>query len=305
MLKAAYWWLLVPALGLLELAGHFWASQRAPELSEWRELRPKLEAFKQADELLVIAPEWAEPLARHALGDELLPIAMLARPDARGYERAVEVSVFGERSRELASWQVVSGRKLGAFTVRELLNPAYAPILYNFVEHVQPPELSVTEGEGEATPCVWSTVSTVISGGLHGNAALPRERFACRGGGVHLVGVTIIDDQQYRPRRCIWAHPSLDGALRLTFSSVPLGKRLRGYGGLSYFLARDGLGTPVELTVRVAGRELGRYLHHDERGWNGFEMSTGDLAGTRQDVEITIESASPEQRTFCFHAESV
>ena len=304
-LKAAHCWLLLPALGLLELGGHFWTSRRAPTLAEWQELRPVVQRLKKADELVVVAPEWADPLARRALGDELLPIAMLSRPDARGYQRALEVSALGQRSTELDGWRETASERVGAFTVRRLENPSFTPVLYRFVDHVNPRELAVSEGDGESRDCAWQAQAPGLTGGLHGNVAFPRQRFGCRGGGPQLVGVTIIDDQNYRPRRCIWAHPSLDGALWLRFRDVPLGKKIRGYGGLSYFLARDGLGTPVELVVRAGGRELGRAIHQDEWGWRAFEVPTAELAGTTTEVEIEIRSASPEQRGFCFYAESV
>jgi hypothetical protein len=304
-LKAAHCWLLVPALGLLELGGHFWASRRAPSLEEWQALAPAVRSFKKPDELLVVAPEWTDPLARHAFGDALMPIAMLSRADAQGYERAVEVSALGRRTDELRGWRELGRQELGDFTLRRLQNPNYRPVLYRFIDHVKPPALTVSEGDDERKECGFQENAAVVTGGLHGNVAFPRQRFACRGGGGHFVGVTIIDDQEYRPRRCLWAHASLDGGLHLRFAGVKLGQKIRGYGGLSYFLARDGLGTPVELIVRSGERELGRYVHQDEWGWHAFEIGTSSLAGSTQDVELEIRSASPEQRGFCFYAETV
>ncbi len=304
-LKAAHCWLLVPALGLVELAGHFWTSQRAPTLDEWRELAPAVRRFKKADALLVVAPEWSDPLARHAFGDALLPMPMLSRADARSYPLAVEVSMLGQRSTELAGWRELQRETHGAFTLRRLENPNYSPVLYDFLAHVQPAELAVSEGDDEPLECGWQDDASVVSGGLHGNVTFPARRFDCRGGPEHFVGVTIIDDQDYRPRRCIWAHPAVSGGLRLRFQAVPLGQKIRGYAGLSYFLARDGLGTPVELIVRGGDRELGRVVHQDEWGWRAFELSTAALAGTTQPIEIEIRSASPEQRGFCFYAESI
>ena len=296
--------MLVPALGLLELGGHFWASRRAPTLAEWQALTPAVRSFKKADELLVVAPEWTDPLARRAFGDALMPIEMLSRPDVSGYQRAIELSALGRRSRELEGWRELARQELGDFTLRRLENPSYEPALYRFIDHVKPPDLEVSEGDDEARECPWQENVAVVAGGLHGNVAFPRQRFGCRGGGAHFVGVTIIDDQDYQPRRCIWAHASLDGGLHLRFKGVQLGKKIRVYGGLSYFLARDGLGTPVELIIRSGERVLGRGLHQDEWGWRPFEVQTRDLVGSTQDVEIEIRSASPEQRGFCFYAET-
>jgi len=302
--KARYLWLLVPLLGLGELGAHGYFSQRAPTLGQWQALKPALERFKKPDELVLITPEWAEPLARGALGDALLPTSMLARPDASGYRTAVEVSTLASRAEETDGWRETARQQEGAFVLRRLENPKYTPVLYRFADHVRPPELAVTEGSPPAE-CAFNDRASVVTGGLHGPVAYPRERYACSGGGAFFVGVTIIDDQNYRPRRCIWAHPTLHGNLALHFANVPLGKRIRGYAGLSYFLFRDGAGTPVELTVRIGDQQLGRHVHHDESGWQGFEFSTGALAGTKADVDISIESQSPERRDFCFYAESL
>jgi hypothetical protein len=170
---------------------------------------------------------------------------------------------------------------------------------------VHPPHLAVSEGTGLRATCAFTAHAAVVTGGLHGAVAFPRERYSCAGGGPFFVGVTIIDDQDYRPRRCIWAHPSLEGELTLHFPGVPMGKQLRGYAGLSYFLARDGVGTPVELSIEVNGREVGRYVHQDERGWRPFNFTTATMAGTTADVEFVIRSASPDRRDFCFYAETL
>ncbi|HEV8248154.1 MAG TPA: hypothetical protein VGP93_20405, partial [Polyangiaceae bacterium] len=114
--KARYLWLLVPALGLVELGAHLYFSRRAPTLEEWQALRPALERFKKNDELVVIAPEWSEPLARRAFGDALMPIAMLARPDVGGYAQAIEVSSLGGRSDEVAAWRELARAQAGSFT---------------------------------------------------------------------------------------------------------------------------------------------------------------------------------------------
>src|SRR5262249_39686030 len=119
------------------------------------------------------------------------------------------------------------------------------------------------------------------------------------------VGVTIIDDQSYRPRRCIWAHPPFAGALRLRFANVPLGRTLRGFAGLSYFLFRDGWGEPVELGVRVDDAVLGSYRHHDEWGWHAFSLSSTAFAGRSATVEVEVRAERAEHRDFCFALEAV
>jgi hypothetical protein len=114
----------------------------------------------------------------------------------------------------------------------------------------------------------------------------------------------VIDDQNYRARQCIWAHPTSDGPLVLRYRGVPLGAVIHGYAGLSYFLHRDGTGTPVELEVRVGGQSIGRYVHHDELGWHPFSMVIQAHAGRTADVEFVISSESVNERHFCFYADT-
>ena len=72
-------WLLVPALGLVELGLHVVFAHRAPSVEAWRALAGPALALKHAGEPVVVAPEWAEPLARWALGDRLFPLGELAK----------------------------------------------------------------------------------------------------------------------------------------------------------------------------------------------------------------------------------
>ena len=95
------------------------------------------------------------------------------------------------------------------------------------------------------------------------------------------------------------------GALKLHFSNVPLGATLHGYAGLSYFLFRDGVGAPVELSAASGGERFGSVPHQDETGWSGFDFPTSARAGQTADVDFEIRSGDPNRRDFCFSAEAV
>jgi hypothetical protein len=297
-------WLALPLLALLELGGHFYFARRAPRLEAWRDVRQVLVELKKPGYLVVIAPSWAEPVARHAFGEALMPLEDVARPDETRYLGAVQVSILGQTAPELSSWRVEDERQTDRFFFSVLRNPAPAKIRVDFVEAFAPERVTVNDRAARVEPCHWFAQAPVSTGGLHGPVAFPSRRFVCRGGEHRFVGVTIIDDEKYRPRRCIWAAPPARGELSVTFASVPLGRVIRGYAGLSYFLFRDGRLPPVELAVRVGGEEIGRYVHHEERGWHGFEIPLGKYAGSLQDVEFRVRSEQAEQRHFCFHADS-
>ncbi|MBI3206567.1 MAG: hypothetical protein HYZ29_33830 [Myxococcales bacterium] len=295
-------WLAVPLAGVVELGAYYHFARRAPRAEEWARLREPVAALRQARELVVVAPRWADPLARHALGDALMPLADVARSDESRYPRAIEISAMGERAPELAGWRTVGEQNHGRFTVRTLENPAPEPVSFDFVDHVTPEHAQVFEG---VAPCGWNPNAPVSAGGLGGNPTFPAQRFICKSGDWFFAGVTVIDDdREYRPRRCIWAHPPPGGPLRIRFERVPLGKTIRGWGGLPWLLFRDSVGaTPVEIEVRIAGASIGKHAHRDEEGFAPFRFETG-RAGETLDVEFEISAANVKDRHFCFQADS-
>ena len=253
----------------------------------------------------MIAPRWAEPMARQALGDALMPLADVARPDESGYARAVEVSILGQHAPELGSWTTGSEERHGRFTLRVLDNPKPAKVSFDFVDHVTPDRVDVSETVGGAPrPCPFRSNAPVSNGGLGGNPTFPAQRFACGSGDWYFVGVTVIDDNhEFRPRRCIWAHPTPGGPLRVRYKGVPLGGVIRGYSGLPWLIFRDGGGAPVELEVKVDGASIGTAVHEDTQGWAPFSFATG-RAGQTADVEFEVRTVDNRDRHFCFYADT-
>ncbi len=130
---------------------------------------------------------------------------------------------------------------------------------------------------------------------------MPAQRFACAGASV---AVTVIDDERFRPRRCIWAPPQSDGPLTLRFANVPVGTRIQGYTGAPWLLTRDGSGPPAVLEVRVAGRSIGTHRQQDGAGWTPFSFDTKAAPGTRADVELVVTSENTQNHMFCFYADT-
>lgn len=296
--------LLVPLAGLLELGGQLYTSRAAPSFDAWMQLREPVAEMKRAGDLVVIAPGWAEPLARRALGDDLMPLRDVARPDVTRYASAVELSILGERAPELAGWREESRTVRGKFTLRRLANPAPAVVLYDFVDHARPPSADVRAAEPPVV-CAWNPRSVVSSGGLGGHPTFPAQRFECPGGEFFNVGVTVIADQDFRPRRCLWSHPLARGELVTRFHDVPLGKVIRGHGGMYWITEREKRGAPVTLTVRVDGDTIGTYRHADGDGWSSFELPLGAHAGAEHaEVELAVTSPNNLHRHFCFEADT-
>jgi hypothetical protein len=298
------WWWTFPLIGVAELIAQVHVSSRAPTVEEWQALLPAVSALHQPGDLVVAAPEWADPLLRQALGPKLMALRDVARPDATRYERAIEVSTLGARAPDLEGFRVVREEEAGPFRLRVLENQKPAHVRFDFVDRLSPGVVTVREVADEERGCPWLVNARVATGGLHGHIAFPPQRFQCAGRDERFVGITVIDDQDYRPRRCVYAHPPDQGYLSLRYDGVPLGDTLYGYAGLSYFTMRDGVGTPVELTVLIDGEVAVRHVHEDERGWQRFAASAGSRAGTTANVEIRVRSERSAQRHFCFHLDT-
>jgi hypothetical protein len=298
------WWLVVPIVGLVELGLQLYFSHRAPEPSAWHSLRPAMVTLASDHPLVVVAPEWAEPNARLALGDELMPLAHVARPDESGFAEALEVSILGADAPVLAGWTLRSEERHGPFRLRRYANPRPEPVLLDFVSRVEAgaARVSTASTRGEK-PCPFTSNARVTNGDLHGHPTFPAHRFACPDAGEwFFVGATVVEDQGYRPRRCAWAHASQQGPLFVRFDDVPLGTRIRGHGGLPYWFERELDGTPIELVVSVDGAPLGTWQHRDGEGWKAFEFSTAERAGQRVTVEFQVSSRRAWRREFCFEA---
>ncbi|WP_437841130.1 hypothetical protein [Sorangium sp. So ce1153] len=294
----------LPALGLGELGAHVYFSRRAPGFDAWREVKAPLAAMKQPGDLVIVAPAWADPAARRALGDALMPLRDAARPDESRYAAAVEISVLGERAGELAGFREEERQEHGGFVLRRLVNPSPARVVYDFVDHIAPSSADVRVTDPPAA-CRWNPRARVAAGGLGGHPTFPAERFECPGGPFFNVGVTVIADEEFRPRRCIWSHPPRDGAIVTRFRDVPLGSVIRGHAGMYWIIERERQGAPVTLSVRVDGEAVGEATHVDGDGWAAFEFPLGAHAGAaRAEVEFAVTSADYTHRHYCFEADT-
>lgn len=298
----------VPLLGLLELGGHLYFSHRAPTPDEWAAAKPVVERAWHPGEPVVVAPYWAEPIARWKLGDALMPVREVARPDTTRYARAVEVSAMGARSPELAGWRVEREAKAGRLTVRTLVNPSPAHVTFDFTDGARPPFAEATVVRpGREQACTWTEVAPVETQGIFGPPAFPAQRFRCDGeSSATFVGVTVIDDEHEHPRRCIWSSPpSAGGELVTKYANVPLGSVVRGHLGIDWIAERDRAGATMTVRVVVDGDEIGKVTHDDGEGWKAFELPLGAHAhAAAATVEFHASAANAPNRHLCFEADS-
>jgi hypothetical protein len=304
--RGRYWALMVPVLGLLELAAHFYFARRAPNGDEWSAVRPLVASFYQSGDAVVVAPHWAEPMARLAFGDDLMPLRDVARPDVTRYGRVLEVSTLGRRAPELLGWKIVREERKGKFALRALENPSPVNVTFDFTDHIDPSVASVrVEKPPSPVDCAFNAAAAVESGGLGGAPVFPAARFVCPGEPNHVfVGVTIIDDETAHPRRCVWSHPPGSAELVTRFRDVPLGSKIHGHAGVGWLIERDRTTPPFTIKVVVAGQEVGHVVHVSGDFWKLFELTLPEpLARRTADVEFRV-SAPGAGTHVCFEADS-
>lgn len=290
---------LVPVLGLIELGLHLHFSRRAPDFAQYALLAPQLLKLKQPGMPVVVAPAWAEPLLRQA-APAAFPIGELTRADDSRFGRFIEVSLLGARAPELAALPVRSEQQVGPFVLRVRDNPRFEEARFDFVTAVDSGEVEVFHDlAGQRSNCPSSEARRATTGGLHGPVTRPERRFECPRG--RLVAVTIIEDERYRPHRCVLVDPPAGGHIVLRFNSVPSSKRFVGFSGFSYFLGRDFAGQAAELGISDGERELGRHAADPSQGWQRFELTRGEGQGA---VEVSIGRALSEPGDFCFALEA-
>lgn len=295
--------LLLPLGALVEVVAGRAIHAGVPGAPSWDEVAEAVRKAHQPDDLVVIAPRWAEPHVRARLGDDVMPLAHLARPDVSRFAHATEVSLDGARAPELTGFRERGRTEVGPFVVRRLDNLAPEPVVYDFVERFGP-ETRVS-GTSPAVACRWSSREQVLAGGLGGHPTFPASRFVCPGGPFMNASVTVIADEEFLPRRCIWAHPFAQGEKVIAFDDVPVGRatRLVGHHGLYWIIERDGGGADIELEARVDGASIGFAKHVDGDGWSRFGFDLPRMPpDARATVELRVRTKDNQHRHYCVEA---
>jgi hypothetical protein len=291
----------VPAAGLLELGAHVAQTHEVTPERDWQAARAYVAAQIRPPDLIAFAPRWVDPVGREMFGASLATIEREARADESRFPRALEVSIRGAHVPALAEWHRTAQARFGSVTVFTLDNPAPTRVIDDLVSMVDPPHLrvSVVEGDREqACPYVRAVPQT---GELGFGTAVPADRFACPNSSF--VGVSIVEDMEYYPRRCIDAPPQAGNSLlRLRYGDVHFGRKLVGHHALYIEAELRSLDLREGISFRAGDTPIGTATHRDGQGWTPFEFDTGALAGTEGELTVDIGAPAGERRMYCFEA---
>ncbi|CAN5468001.1 hypothetical protein BH09MYX1_BH09MYX1_36090 [soil metagenome] len=300
---ARWAFVLVPLVGLAELALHIKQTHSVAAPEDWAAAKADVEKNAKPDDLVTFAPKWVDPIGRETFGSALATEAREAYPDVSRFPRAFEVSIRGAHAPDLDGWTNVGEARFGAVTVTTWENPHPITLVDDLLRHIDTPDLHVMLVDGATERECALVHGAAQSGALGAGPATPGTHYGCPNGTN--VGITILADLDYNPRRCILAPPpGGQSFIRFRFDNLKLGKAIHGHHAISVHQERNLTGAPVTLAFRVGDRDLGKLVHRDGDGWKPFELDTSDLAGTTAALTVDVSAANGDSRLYCFEADA-
>ncbi len=297
-------WLLLIPLACVEFVGSLVVRARVPDASDWDVAAQAVAAEWEVGDAVTIAPRWADPLLREAMGralGERFDRSVAGSPGLDGDARLWAFSIRGHDSPLLAEGTLEHEATYGRVRVERRRLPN-VEVHFDFVDALE--HASATRGE---RACNLGRAHA-SGGGLGAGPVIAASRFSCGG---DLIGETVIEDLDFEARRCISMRPSGTGEVTLRYDEVPLGDRLVLYAGLHWVDERHHIepeheGAPVMLSVRAGERSLAELTHRDGDGWARYAVSVpAELVGTTQSVSFVVTSAASHDRSFCWAGRSL
>jgi hypothetical protein len=243
----------------------------------------------QPTDLVLMLPSYAQA-PRRWLG-HLSPVAP-ERPELEDLEAAKRVWVFGQFGAGAAFAQALAKRGWpsetvwdeGGVQVFQLRNPAPWERVWALSEVLDRARLEHLF-RGEREPCERRSAGPEIGCTRESDWLYVAPEW-------HRMGDHL--------RRCLWAHPPGEGALRLSVGGVPGGGVLRVQGGHT-LQSQTRARAPVMMNVQFEGGGGGRLEFALEDTWRPYRIPVPATAtGT---VSFTVWSPDPGANHFCFVAD--
>lgn len=292
----------VPLVGIAEFVLHVKQSTTdvVPD-ADWVAAREAVRAEMKPDDLVMVAPFWADPLGRRWFGDELAGLKREARADESRFSRVFEIGIRGAHRPELEHWPKVSSQRVGKIEIGIYKNPAPIKLRTDLLDLVGPERVSVSQVSGpNETPCTWLHGVGQPGGlGVPQGPAVPGDRFVCGNG---YVGLAVLHALDHQPHLCLFVSPQGGGTVRIRFSKVTFGSSLHGHSGVQWVTERTPSPERIQLALSAFDRPIGQNSHQVGAGWTGFEFPTQEFAGQTGDLVADVTNAGA--RSYCFEADT-
>ena len=279
---------LALVLGLSLYALGFWLFGPTAELP-WAEATARVRAGFADHDAVAVRPWWAQR-AREHLGD--LPFVHardLAGEDLSRFSRLWVISLPGAAAPggpfADGTYRAVERTQVGDLSVDLFELGPRAEVVYDFREALQQARVSIAGKRGRRACDRWRD-----------------DRWVCTNRDWNYVGRMIVelgDD----PRPVIWAHPTEEGPIEVSYPKVPGGRQLLVHTGLTPPGARAAGGAPVTLEVLVAGQPVERIVQPNRTGHFPRPIDISALGPGPHPVTFRISAPSAGMRHFCFAAE--
>ena len=126
--------LLLVMISLWEVVAVRCDAGSVPDDAAWERAAGALRESHHAGDLIVFAPDWADPIGRLHLGD-LIPVEMAARMDAAKYGAIWEVAIRGARAPEVAGLAPKTETNFSGVTLR-YFERAPVVVVSDVLDHV-------------------------------------------------------------------------------------------------------------------------------------------------------------------------
>ena len=266
-----------------------------PRDADWQRAADFVRGEMLPRDIIVAAPNWADPLLRRELGGNIT-FEMAGHSDVAAFDRLWALSIRGALPAEAPQKKPDFSQTFGGVKVLRW-DLGKSSVAADLVSRIDRATAEVMR-KGEAVACRFVQFPSASGGGLGGGAMAPAQRFECPFG-ANWIAATINEDLSLAPRYCIEQRPTGQEPVRVTFHDVPLAKRLVFYGGLYSEDERMEEHAPVQVAVRINGQLAGNMQHNDGDGWKRMEIATPGGTG---DVSVEVTSANPDKRSFCWAA---
>jgi hypothetical protein len=283
--------LLLAGVALVTLWLQLREVDQAPSDAEWNQARDIIRAEWGDNDVIRVAPNWADG-ARVGLYDYTFNIASEAEDEELyRYDRLWLLADREHYPEALASlpehYEVVEEWQPNS-RVRLALVDISAPerVLFDVVDHVD--QAVVTKDFGDRQePCDnWRN-----------------ESWYCGPVNHWLYVRSTVDEMDGSLRRCVYATPMPDAALRISWDDVEMGREIAGNVGTTMTAIRAERGSPVEFRIEIDGQQVHRmFVGKWDPTFLPFRVDTAERAGEHHRLSFVIWATEFWDRWLCFRA---